>query len=97
MVHDFWCGEFSSLPDFAPHLAGSSDFYGTTDRKPMAFVNSITAHDGFTLHDLVSYNEKHNGANLGGGVDGANDNHSWNYGIEDDMGDEGITELHCRQ
>ncbi|MBF1140467.1 MAG: glycogen debranching protein GlgX, partial [Thermobifida sp.] len=81
-VRDFWRGEFSSLPDFASRLAGSSDLYGTTGRKPMASINFVIAHDGFTLRDLVSYNEKHNEANLEGGADGANDNRSWNCGVE---------------
>ena len=96
-VRDFWRGEFSSLPDFASRLAGSSDLYGTTGRKPMASINFITAHDGFTLRDLVSYNEKHNEANLEGGADGANDNRSWNCGAEGDTDDEEIIELRYRQ
>ena len=96
-VRDFWRGEFSSLPDFASRLAGSSDLYGSTGRKPMASINFITAHDGFTLRDLVSYNEKHNEANLEGGADGANDNRSWNCGVEGDTDDEEIIELRYRQ
>ena len=96
-VRDFWRGEFSSLPDFASRLAGSSDLYGTTGRKPTASVNFVIAHDGFTLRDLVSYNEKHNEANLEGGADGANDNRSWNCGVEGDTDDEDIIELRYRQ
>ena len=96
-VRDFWRGEFSSLPDFASRLAGSSDLYGTTGRKPMASINFVIAHDGFTLRDLVSYNEKHNEANLEGGADGANDNRSWNCGVEGDTDDEEIIELRYRQ
>ena len=96
-VRDFWRGEFSSLPDFASRLAGSSDLYGTTGRKPMASINFVIAHDGFTLRDLVSYNEKHNEANLEGGADGANDNRSWNCGAEGDTDDEEIIELRYRQ
>ena len=96
-VRDFWRGEFSSLPDFASRLAGSSDHYGTTGRKPMASINFVIAHDGFTLRDLVSYNEKHNEANLEGGADGANDNRSWNCGVEGDTDDEEIIELRYRQ
>ena len=71
-VRDFWRGEFSSLPDFASRLAGSSDLYESTGRKPRASINFVIAHDGFTLADLVSYNTKHNEANLEGGADGAN-------------------------
>lgn len=96
-VRDFWRGEFSSLPDFASRLAGSSDLYGSTGRKPMASINFVIAHDGFTLRDLVSYNEKHNEANLEGGADGANDNRSWNCGVEGDTDDEEIIELRYRQ
>ena len=96
-VRDFWRGEFSSLPDFASRLAGSSDLYGTTGRKPMASINFVIAHDGFTLRDLVSYNEKHNEANGEGGADGANDNRSWNCGAEGDTDDEEIIELRYRQ
>ena len=96
-VRDFWRGEFSSLPDFASRLAGSSDLYGTTGRKPTASINFVIAHDGFTLRDLVSYNEKHNEANLEGGADGANDNRSWNCGVEGDTDDEDIIELRYRQ
>ena len=96
-VRDFWRGEFSSLPDFASRLAGSSDLYGTTGRKPTAAINFVIAHDGFTLRDLVSYNEKHNEANLEGGADGANDNRSWNCGVEGDTDDEDIIELRYRQ
>ena len=96
-VRDFWRGEFSSLPDFASRLAGSSDLYGTTGRKPTASINFVIAHDGFTLRDLVSYNEKHNEANLEGGADGANDNRSWNCGVEGDTDNEDIIELRYRQ
>ena len=96
-VRDFWRGEFSSLPDFASRLAGSSDLYGTTGRKPTASINFVIAHDGFTLRDLVSYNEKHNEANLEGGADGANDDRSWNCGVEGDTDDEDIIELRYRQ
>ena len=96
-VRDFWRGEFSSLPDFASRLAGSSDLYGTTGRKPMASINFVIAHDGFTLRDLVSYNEKHNEANGEGGADGANDNRSWNCGAEGDTDDKEIIELRYRQ
>ena len=96
-VRDFWRGEFSSLPGFASRLAGSSDLYGTTGRKPMASINFVVAHDGFTLRDLVSYNEKHNEANGEGGADGANDNRSWNCGTEGNTDDKDIIELRYRQ
>ena len=96
-VRDFWRGEFSSLPDFASRLAGSSDLYESTGRKPRASINFVTAHDGFTLADLVSYNTKHNEANLEGGADGANDNRSWNCGAEGPTDDEEILSLRRRQ
>ena len=96
-VRDFWRGEFSSLPDFASRLAGSSDLYESTGRKPRASINFVIAHDGFTLADLVSYNTKHNEANLEGGADGANDNRSWNCGAEGPTDDEEILSLRRRQ
>ena len=96
-VRDFWRGEFSSLPDFASRLAGSSDLYESTGRKPRASINFVIAHDGFTLADLVSYNTKHNEANLEGGADGANDNRSWNCGAEGPTDDEEILRLRRRQ
>src|SRR5436305_2607915 len=77
-VRDYWRGTDQVLGDFANRLTGSSDLYAWTGRRPYASINSITAHDGFTLRDLVSYNEKHNEANGENGNDGANDNRSWN-------------------
>lgn len=96
-VRDFWRGEFSSLPDFASRLVGSADLYESTGRKPVASINFVTAHDGFTLRDLVSYNEKHNEANGENGADGANDNRSWNCGVEGPTDDADILALRRRQ
>src|SRR3712207_1795581 len=81
-VRDFWRGEPSTLAEFASRVAGSSDLYEHTGRKPIASVNFVTAHDGFTLHDLVSYNEKHNQANGENNRDGHDHNVSWNHGVE---------------
>ncbi len=80
-VRDFWRGE-PSLGEFASRLAGSSDLYENSGRRPVASINFITAHDGFTLRDLVSYNEKHNDANGEDGNDGESHNRSWNHGVE---------------
>ncbi|MEO8456801.1 MAG: glycogen debranching enzyme GlgX, partial [Chloroflexota bacterium] len=81
-VRDFWRGEPSALPEFASRLTGSADLYQEDGRRPIASINFVTAHDGFTLNDLVSYNEKHNEANGEDNNDGANDNISQNGGIE---------------
>ena len=81
-VRDFWRSQPSTLPEFASRLMGSSDLYQMNGRRPVASVNFITAHDGFTMNDLVSYNEKHNEANGWGNTDGADDNNSWNCGVE---------------
>jgi len=81
-VRKFWKGDEGQLSDFAYRLTGSSDLYQHDGRKPYASINFITAHDGFTLNDLVSYNEKHNEANGDNNADGANDNESWNMGVE---------------
>ena len=81
-VRRFWKGDEGTLSDFAYRLTGSSDLYQNDGRKPYASINFITAHDGFTLCDLVSYNEKHNEANGDDNNDGANDNDSWNMGAE---------------
>ncbi len=81
-VRDFWRGQGCTLAEFAYRLTGSSDLYESTGRRPFASVNFITAHDGFTLTDLVSYNEKHNEANGEENHDGASDNRSWNCGAE---------------
>ena len=81
-VRDFWRSQPSTLPEFASRLMGSSDLYQMNGRRPVASVNFITAHDGFTMNDLVSYNEKHNDANGEGNRDGESNNHSWNCGVE---------------
>jgi glycogen operon protein len=81
-VRDFWRGEPATLGEFASRITGSSDLYQDDGRRPFASINFVTAHDGFTLNDLVSYNEKHNDANGEGGRDGADDNRSWNCGVE---------------
>jgi len=80
-VRDFWRGE-PSLGEFASRLAGSADLYEHSGRRPVASINFVTAHDGFTLRDLVSYNEKHNDANGEDGNDGESHNRSWNHGVE---------------
>lgn len=81
-VRDFWRSQPSTLPEFASRLMGSSDLYQMDGRRPVASVNFITAHDGFTMNDLVSYNEKHNDANGEGNRDGESNNRSWNCGVE---------------
>jgi len=81
-VRDFWRGEGSTVAEFASRLTGSSDLYESNGRKPFASINFVTAHDGFTLHDLVSYNDKHNEANGEGSRDGESHNRSWNCGTE---------------
>jgi isoamylase len=81
-VRDFWRGESSSLGEFASRITGSSDLYEHSSRKPIASINFVTAHDGFTLRDLVSYNEKHNEANGEDNRDGESHNRSWNCGVE---------------
>jgi glycogen operon protein len=80
-VRDFWRGE-PALGEFASRLAGSADFYEHSGRRPVASINFVTAHDGFTLRDLVSYNEKHNEANGEDNNDGESHNRSWNHGVE---------------
>jgi isoamylase len=96
-VRDFWRGEDSRLADFAYRFTGSSDLYQSNGRNPSASINFITAHDGFTLYDLVSYNEKHNEDNQEGGSDGESHNRSWNCGEEGDTDDPAVLELRCRQ
>ena len=81
-VRDFWRGEGGALGEFASRFTGSSDLYEHSGRKPIASINFVTAHDGFTLRDLVSYNEKHNEANGEGNNDGESHNRSWNCGVE---------------
>jgi isoamylase len=96
-MRDFWRGEPATLPEFASRLTGSSDLYESDTRRPGASINFITAHDGFTLRDLVSYNDKHNEANGEGGGDGTDDNRSWNHGVEGETDDEDINRLRSRQ
>jgi glycogen operon protein len=96
-VRDFWRGQPSSVPEFASRLSGSSDLYETSARRPVASINFVTCHDGFTLTDLVSYNTKHNEANGDHNADGSDDNRSWNCGTEGPTDDPAITELRARQ
>ena len=96
-VRKFWKGDDGQLSDFAYRLTGSSDLYQYDGRKPYASINFVTAHDGFTLCDLVSYNEKHNEANGEDNKDGASDNESWNMGVEGATEDEGINIARERQ
>ncbi len=96
-VRDYWRGEPSSLAEFAGRITGSSDLYEHTGRKPIASINFVTAHDGFTLTDLVSYNEKNNWANGEGGVDGESHNRSWNCGAEGPTKDKAVLRLRQRQ
>ncbi|MEV0803651.1 glycogen debranching protein GlgX [Kribbella sp. NPDC050281] len=96
-VRDFWRGEKYTLAEFASRLTGSSDLYQDDSRRPLASINFITAHDGFTLRDLVSYNDKHNEANGEGGKDGESHNRSWNCGVEGETEDAGVLELRGRQ
>ena len=96
-VRDFWRGRPSTVPDFASRLTGSSDLYATSGRRPVASINFVTCHDGFTLTDLVSYNHKHNEANGEDNRDGTDDNRSWNCGAEGPSGDPAINELRARQ
>ena len=81
-VRDYWRGEPATLAEFASRFTGSSDLYASTGRQPSASVNFVTAHDGFTLADLVSFNEKHNEANGEDNRDGESHNRSWNMGVE---------------
>ncbi|WP_182903165.1 glycogen debranching protein GlgX [Microbispora sp. H10830] len=96
-VRDFWRGASQALPEFASRLAGSSDLYASSGRRPVASINFVTAHDGFTLTDLVSYDHKHNEANGEGNRDGTDDNRSWNCGAEGPVEDPGIVRLRRRQ
>jgi isoamylase len=96
-MRDFWRGADSMLSEFAERFTGSSDLYQNDNRRPTASINFITAHDGFTLHDLVSYNEKHNDANGENNNDGESHNRSWNCGAEGDTADEEIIALRNRQ
>ncbi|MFG3105003.1 glycogen debranching protein GlgX [Streptomyces sp. NPDC048182] len=96
-VRDFWRGEEHTLGEFASRLTGSSDLYQHSRRRPRASVNFVTAHDGFTLRDLVSYNDKHNEANGEDNRDGESHNRSWNCGAEGGTTDPAVLELRRRQ
>ena len=95
-MRDFWRGE-AHVAEFASRLTGSSDLYEDDGRHPFASINFITAHDGFTLADLVSYNDKHNEANQEDNRDGTDDNRSWNCGAEGPTDDPAILALRVRQ
>jgi isoamylase len=96
-VRDFWRGEPSTVGDLASRLTGSSDLYQNDTRRPFASVNFVTAHDGFTLHDLVSYDEKHNEANGENNADGDSYNRSWNCGAEGETEDPEVVKCRARQ
>ncbi|WP_149180743.1 glycogen debranching protein GlgX [Streptomyces sp. TRM49041] len=96
-VRDLWRGEPRTLAEFASRLTGSSDLYQDDGRRPLASVNFVTCHDGFTLRDLVSYNDKHNDANGENNRDGENHNRSWNCGAEGETDDPGVRALRLRQ
>ncbi|WP_245156157.1 glycogen debranching protein GlgX [Nocardioides sp. 503] len=96
VVRDFWRGE-PSLGEFASRLAGSADLYEHSGRRPVASINFVTAHDGFTLADLVSYNEKHNEANGENSQDGESHNRSWNHGVEGPTDDPEIRAFRARE
>ncbi len=96
-VRKYWKGDMGLHSEIATRLAGSADLYETTRRPPSASINFVTAHDGFTLQDLVSYEQKHNEANGEGNRDGADDNHTWNCGAEGETEDPDILELRERQ
>ncbi|HET7386968.1 MAG TPA: glycogen debranching protein GlgX [Nocardioidaceae bacterium] len=96
-VRDYWRGKPATLGEFASRLSGSSDLYEHSGRKPIASINFVTAHDGFTMRDLVSYDRKHNKANGEKGHDGTDDNRSWNCGVEGETKDEAVLALRARQ
>ena len=96
-VRDFWRGDAGTLGEFVMRMTGSSDLYQNDGRRPLASINFVTAHDGFTLSDLVSYNDKHNQANGEGGADGESHNRSWNCGVEGPTDDLEIVALREKQ
>jgi len=96
-VRRYWKGDGGQLAELGYRLTGSSDLYQRDGRHPSASVNFVTAHDGFTLNDLVSYDEKHNHANGENNQDGANENYSWNHGVEGPADDEKVTQMRERQ
>ena len=95
-MRDFWRGQ-SSVAEFARRFTGSSDLYQSDGRRPFASINYVTCHDGFTLRDLVSYEQRHNEANLEDNRDGTTDNRSWNCGVEGDTDDPEVNALRDRQ
>ena len=97
IVRDFWRGEAATLGEFASRITGSADLYEHSGRRPVASINFVTAHDGFTLRDLVSYDEKHNEANGEDNNDGESHNRSWNCGVEGPTDDPEINALRARQ
>jgi glycogen operon protein len=97
VVRAYWKGEGGVIGELAYRLTGSSDLYGHSGRRPYASINFVTAHDGFTLHDLVSYNEKHNEANGEENRDGSDHNISWNCGVEGPTDDPAIIALRAQQ
>jgi isoamylase len=96
-VRDFWRGEPGQLAEFASRLTGSADLYDSDNRHPIASINFVTSHDGFTLADLVSYDHKHNEANGDDNADGTDDNRSWNCGAEGQTDDASVLRLRARQ
>ncbi len=96
-VRDFWRGEGGTIGEFADRISGSSDLYQHSGRRPVASINFVTAHDGFTLDDLVSYNEKHNEANGEDNNDGESHNRSWNHGVEGATDDAEVLQLRAQQ
>ncbi len=97
VMRDFWRSQPVGIGEFASRFCGSSDIYGRSRRRPTASVNLITTHDGFTLRDLVSYDDKHNEANEEGNRDGTSDNRSWNCGAEGPSADPAVVALRARQ
>jgi isoamylase len=96
-IRDYWRGEAAGVGELASRLSGSSDLYAHNGRRPYASINFVTAHDGFTLRDLVSYNHKHNEANLDNNSSGEDHNRSWNCGVEGETSDPAVLELRARQ
>ena len=96
-VRDFWRGEPATIGELASRLTGSSDLYQADTRRPVASINFVTAHDGFTLRDLVSYDEKHNDANGENNADGESHNRSWNCGVEGETDDSAVLKRRAQQ
>jgi glycogen operon protein len=96
-ARDFWRGLAPGVSELASRLSGSSDLFVDEDRRPRASINFITAHDGFTMRDLVSFNQKHNEANREGNRDGNDHNRSWNHGVEGETTDPAISQLRLQQ